>query len=293
MQKTLDLSIKQYETGTINGGYLAKNNKTYPNYMDNGAWLAFKTDMENNYPSVFSEYGAGSGGELKEKGFYPPKMASYGSSSRMIYNLCKEIPNFHFEYKLPTRVGGIANLDGFMECDDRFIFVEAKCREPYGEKPHLVECKYKDLYAYINNDRSCNLNIKTDDADCKMRVEFSVGTHLLVNFDIKQMISHLLGIAIKFINTPAEKEILFLYLCYNPKHISIVSDKKRSEIFDTYDRMCAECQSIDFKSLFRSILVYLVCVLHESHISMPDIEKMVARFSVILCDQADCMNYIK
>ena len=133
MQKTLDLSIKQQETGSLDGGFLANNQTVYPSYLDNQAWLDFKMDMASNYPTAWMEYGAGSGGELKEEGPFPPKMASYGSSSRMIYRLCKDNPDFHFEYKLPTRVGGIANLDGFLETEDRYIFVEANCREPYGE----------------------------------------------------------------------------------------------------------------------------------------------------------------
>ena len=111
--------------------------------MNNDEWDAFVADMEKNHQNAFDEYGAGSGGELKPKGKYPPKMASYGSSSRMIYNLCKGIAEFHFEEKMPTKVGGTANLDGYMETGDRYIFVEAKCRELYGENSHLIESKYR------------------------------------------------------------------------------------------------------------------------------------------------------
>ena len=68
------------------------------------------------------EYGAGDGGELEEKDGRPPKMASFGSSSRMIYNLSNKKDGFHFEKKLPTTVGGTANLDGFYEDDARYIF---------------------------------------------------------------------------------------------------------------------------------------------------------------------------
>ena len=151
MQKTLDLSIKKHEIGTLDGGFRTKI--TRQAYMDNLVWDAFKDDMEKNHPNAFAEYGAGAGGELTEKNGFPPKMASYGSSSRMIYNLCKDIENFHFEHKLHTKIGGVANLDGFMETDDKFIFAEAKCREPYGKKTNLIECKYDTLYRYINSNR--------------------------------------------------------------------------------------------------------------------------------------------
>ena len=285
MQKTLDLSIKKYETGSLDGGYLAPNGKTYPNYMANQAWQDFKADMENNHPAAYGEYGAGSGGELKDKGNFPPKMASYGSSSRMIYNLFKDIPNFRFEYKLPTCVGGIANLDGYLEKAGEHIFIEAKCREPYGEKSHLIESKYKDLYYYVNNDKQCNLNIKAEDAGSKINVVFSVGHSMISFFDIKQMICHLLGIAVKFLNEPSDKNISFLYLCYNPKLIEITDKKKEYGILHTYEKMCAECHSIDFRSLFRTVLIYLSKELNIGHLSVQEIDDLTSRFIFVLCDQ--------
>ena len=261
MQKTLDLSIKKSEIGNVEGGYYIKDWKTYPYYMDNDTWDDFKRDMETNYPNAFAEYGAGSGGEMKEKGKFPPKMASYGSSSRMIYNLCKDIPDFCFEYKLPTRVGGIANLDGFLETSKSLIFTEAKCREPYGTKNSLIEVKYKELYQYINAEGACNLNIKCDDEQSKIKVCFSVSDKPIINFDIKQMICHLLGIAAKLLNEPSDKKISFVYLCYNPKLIEIIDEKKKPCILKNYENMCDEYEMIDFKSLFRTILIYLRDVL--------------------------------
>lgn len=292
MQKTLDLSIKKSEIGTTEGGYYVNNGKPYEAYVSNQEWDVFVKDMEQNHSDAFGEYGAGSGGEMKPKGKYPPKMASYGSSSRMIYNLCKDIPNFHFEYQLPTRVGGIANLDGFIEKEDRYIFVEAKCREPYGAKSHMIEKKYKELYQYINHDKICNLNINTEDADSKIDVTFSVGERIILHFDIKQMICHLLGIAVKFLNNPSDKKILFLYLCYNPKLIEMIDDKKRTSIYATYDQMCAECNVIDFSNLFKSIVIYLSEQLKVGLATNEDIDKMLANFNFQLCDQSDYINKI-
>lgn len=75
------------------------------------------------------------GCELEEKnsryGLTPPQMTSFGSSSRLIYECSKDIPNFSFEKLLPTRVGHTANLDGCIATKESDIFVEAKCREIY------------------------------------------------------------------------------------------------------------------------------------------------------------------
>ena len=143
----LDLAIKSKEIGTTEGFYSVpyKDGTLHkPTYMTNEEWNAFLSAMPD---MARREYGEGDGDELKEKDGRPPKMASFGSSSRMIYNLSNKKEGFHFEKKLPTTVGGTANLDGFYEDDNRYIFVEAKCHEPYTAKystfkylPHLLVC---------------------------------------------------------------------------------------------------------------------------------------------------------
>ena len=290
MQKTLDLSIKLLETGTLEGGYSAA--KLYESYMDNQSWDRFVNDMKQNYSEAFQEYGAGSGGELKPKGNYPPKMASYGSSSRMIFNLCKDIPEFHFEYKLPTRVGGIANLDGYIENQDIQIYIEAKCREPYGVKPHLIERKYADLYRFINDDSVSNLSIDMENINDKMKVRFHVGDDTISCFDIKQMICHLLGIANELLNNPTEKNILFLYLCYSPKLIEIIDSKKSYTILNTYEKMCLECNSIAFKGLFGSIVKYLSQELKVGVATAKQVDMITSNFDFALCDQANYKKYL-
>ena len=289
MQKTLDLSIKLHETKSLDGGYIIDNKPPYQAYMDNNKWDAFIYDMKINHNDTFNEYGAGSGGETKPSACFPPKMASYGSSSRFIYNLCKDVPDFHFEYKLPTKVGGIANLDGFIEKDDRYIFIEAKCREPYGTKNNLIENKYSELYDYITKS-SCNLNIDTINVGTKMDVTFSVNSRKINHFDIKQMICHLLGMAVKFLNTPTQKKIDFVYLCYNPNLISIIDEKKKASIISTYSTMCDECNSIDFKTLFKVIVTYLNMKLNVGSATQDEISKMIFEFSFKLCDQNNFVN---
>lgn len=293
MQNTLDLSIKKHEIGTIDGAFIiGENMKSYQSYMNNSAWNDFVDTMKKDFHFAYDEYNKGSGGELTPKGHFPPKMASYGSSSRMIYNLCKDIPNFHFEYQLPTKVGGIANLDGFIKKDNRYVFIEAKCREPYGIKSHLIDNKYKTLYEYINNDKSCNLNIHTEGAGSKMDVTFYVDNNTITCFDIKQMICHLLGIAVKFLSNPTKEKISFLYLCYNPKLIEIINKKKKEKIYFTYDQMCEECNAIDFHKLFEIILRFLSQELNIGQATENEISDMISNFDFSLCDQSNYMNYL-
>ena len=84
---------------TVWSGYITSTGKTYPTYMSNVSWAIFTANLS---PEHATQYRAGSGGELDEKNGRPPKMASFASSSRMAYQLSKDIPNFVFEKQLST-----------------------------------------------------------------------------------------------------------------------------------------------------------------------------------------------
>ena len=86
----LDLAIKSKEIGTTEGFYTVPYKDgtiNKPTYMTNKDWNAFLSAMPE---AARKKYGEGDGDELKEKDGRPPKMASFSSSSRMIYNLSKE-----------------------------------------------------------------------------------------------------------------------------------------------------------------------------------------------------------
>lgn len=283
--KALDRAIMQQELSqnpNLKAGYTV-NDTHYDSYIENAVWEQFKTAMEKENPIAFNMYGEGGGKELEERvtrgHIYPPKMASFGSSSRMIYNLMKSVPAFLFEKKLPTTVGGTANLDGFMETAGKCIFVEAKCREPYGKKSGEIGRKYEALYRTLKT-VTCHIDFINDD---KMRVEFCVNGASIEHFDMKQMISHLLGVATAYLNGTFTQPIDFVYLLYNPTSLKFKSPTDKQEICDIYNLTCHECLATDFKALFYEILCFLQK--EESLGVEKDTKSIADNFSFRLCDQ--------
>lgn len=267
LNKVLDYAIMENETTNnpnIEAGFKI-HDKIYGNYVKNNYFNAFVDEMEKKYPIAHQMYGVAGGKELEirkvGKNVYPPKMASFGSSSRMIFNLMKDTKGFLFEKQLPTTVGGTANLDGFMETDSKYIFVEAKCREPYSEKNNKYDRKYEKLYIFISKSEKTNVSCNIQDIKGntkEMKVIFKVNDKPIHNFDMKQMISHLLGVATAFLNGKFEiRDIEFIYLLFDPTAIEIKDEKAKAKIYEIYKNTCDECNLTDFKSLFEVIVDYL------------------------------------
>lgn len=288
----LDLAIKLNEKGSIDGAYsVTRNGQTLhkQTYMTNEERESFVLSMKSNelQPSAYEEYSEGGGDELSEKSGRPPKMASYGSSSRMIYMLSEGKAGFHYEMKLPTTVGGKANLDGFCEDGSRYIFVEAKCHEPYSKKTSAVSDCYRELYEYLNAHTwgSINIEMKPSDRERYMNVDFFADGERLEHFDLKQMICHLLGIATGLLKgTVAQKQIDFIYLLFDPTELDIEPDAK--EIIDQiYERTCYECNLIDFAELFRAILAFLNETNFNGAMTDDELDNAVLRFTFTLASQ--------
>lgn len=290
LNKILDYAIMADETAKnpgLKSGYTV-NEKIYSNYLSNASFAEFVEDMKTINPTAYEMYGKGGGKELEErkvgKNIYPPKMASFGSSSRMIYNLMKDTDGFLFEKKLPTTVGGIANLDGFIETDEKCVFVEAKCREPYTKKDSIYERKYEDLYRTISASYKTSVACKIEVIDeRKMEVKFISGETEIHAFDMKQMISHLLGVATAYLKGEFDKKIDFIYLLFNPNLIEI--NEVKEEIISIYDQTCNECNSVDFEALFEVIVDYLQTV--KGLGKDKNKAEIVNNFSFRLCDQSN------
>ena len=255
-----DRAKKLAENGDINSGYKTVS-REFQYYLTNEDWEKFKAAMPDHFAA---QYGEGKGSELEEytrKGIhYPPKMASYASSSRFMYEMGKDIDGFEFEKQLETGLGGYpANLDGFLESKN--LFVEAKCHEFYScTKPELKE-GHKKLYDAIvsslgskfsysaPNGIGGRVSFQWDGLDCKA-------------FDLKQMCCHLCGIANyileRYINGSCSK-VNFIYLIYSPTkellgYVEKVPDKDKISNLFKEEKDVAE--RIDFKAIFRAILFY-------------------------------------
>lgn len=260
LNKLLDAAIKKSENGSEEEVYITIEGKAYENYMSNEKWVAFLKEMNKEHLIAYVQ---GYGNEISEKrgryGIYPPKMASYGSSSRMIYKLLKTVEGIHFEKQLPTKVGGTANLDGYLQKGETEIFIEAKCREIYTKHANIdIKEVYDKVFEAIKE------AIKSDNAfrytkevkETKtgyLNYSFSYGETSIVRFDIKQLICHFLGIAANYIkNKSAKSKICFIYLIYNPKDFNI------DELNKVYDRTIEEIKLFEpmMNDLFNAIFDY-------------------------------------
>ena len=295
--KLLDLSIKQAETnGSKDEMSYVHNGREYNNYLDNASWQDFINEMKALYYPIYENYKSGSGDELgiKKVGKYPPKMASYGSSSRMIYLLSRDIPNFCFEKKLYTTVGGTANMDGYLNKNGSDYYIEAKCREPYYSHKFIIDRKYEQLYRYLDKLEGLDFKCSIDTIDDKwMKVRFSTSKRTIEHFDIKQMICHLLGIATDKIEAPTEGKIQFLYLLYNPTKINIIEVPQKKKLLALYEQEISECDSIPFAELFKAIVDYLLSNTSVKKSPTTNPEQLKNSFSFMRCDQITFIETLK
>lgn len=285
--KEFDLAIADVEN--IPRGFVTGKGN-YDSYMSNAAWDAYLKDMSDEHRAQFDD---GSGGELKEKNGRPPKMASFASSSRMAYKLSKGIPNFAFEKQLSTVIGGVANLDGYWEGNGQYIFVEAKCREPYSHKsPETIKKNYKPLYTYLQNKLpdmfSCTMEDIPGTRD--IHVEFFCHGSKIVHFDMKQMLCHLLGIANRLLlDNVCDSHIQFLYLLYNPTNLALPQSSKE-EITRIYKETCAAAKNNDFKQIFGCIVDFLMEE-KEYPVTKAEVEQLKDSFRFALCDQNSYQSF--
>lgn len=260
-RRALDLAIRDAQD-KYEYGYTIEGKGKYEYYLSNEEWSEYLKRMSVQHRAQFND---ADGGELVEKngphGLTPPKMASFGSSSRLIYELSHDTPDFNFEKLLPTRVGGTANLDGFRRTGDMDIFVESKCGEIYdSHKKNVVSLVYQEVYEAIGAPLEYVAEEIKDD-DRHRNFTFKIKGKVLDHFDIKQMICHLLGICANIYEDPkANTKIKFVYLLFNPNHITSFTEatkKREKQIKAAYDATVKEIELFgDFKWLFDAVLKY-------------------------------------
>lgn len=303
LQNSFDLAKKQFEGGNTDTGYVAKNGKTYNAYHTNEEWMAFLSEMELKYPTAFKEYKDGDGGELEDTQ-YPPKMASYGSSSRFVFELSRDIPGFHFEKKLgiciPARNDNQeaeASLDGYLE--SRCIYVEAKCREIYAKSQTEFNEKYREFYNYLlhRTEGRFGFSIKgstTSKGEFVQHVRFSWNNQPICHLDLKQLLCHLLGIAKKTLLEEGKHVPTLIYLVFNPIFDilpRIESKRTASLIKSCWETEKNEACSVDLCLLYNCVVHFL----HERKdigrtLPNEEIERIANAFVFQFCDQN---NYMK
>ena len=284
LQHKLDCAIRDKEGKQPYGeGYIISKSKlAYDRYMSNEGWERYLAEMSDNHRKQYEE---GDGGEINEKrgrwGIYPPKMACYGSSSRIIYTLLRGVANIEFEKKFATLVGHTANLDAYLQTDYTDIFLEAKCREIYASHTKIdIGNVYKPVYEYI---KQCNKKFGYSDepskANNKFKCSFYYDGKPIIRFDIKQLISHFLGIAAGVLEGVIKDNIRFVYFIYNPNELG------NKTLDRVYTDTIKERYKIDVIELFKAVFEY-----QKKNL---EIEKEMPIFEFVLADQNNIIDKLK
>lgn len=268
-------------------GYkLEKTGGYYDRYMSNDGWRRYLDEMSKDHRD---QYEKGDGGELKE-GKYPPKMACYGSSSRIIFTLLKDIPDIKFEYPLKTYVyRGCrpASLDGYLCADNADIFVEAKCGEIYTKHSKVKASReYFKVYEYISDNYKNFSFDNTDVFDKNGNIDervynyrFFYNNKHIIHFDIKQLISHFLGIAAGVLEGRVKDSIRFVYFIYNPEEL------QKESLSNIYGKTIAEIDKNGVIELFKAVFEYQKINL--------EIEKEMPIFEFVWADQNNIIDKLK
>lgn len=307
LQNVFDLAKKEFDKGNLECGYKASNGKLYTAYYTNYEWETFKDEMKQNYNSAYKDFKDGNGGELDEKGPYPPKMASYGSSSRFIFELSKEIQNFEFEKKLGICIPSKsehqeaeASLDGYLP--EKCIYVEAKCHEIYRANVTKFKSKYEEFYTYLS-DRSNGL-FKFEIAESKNKqgkisknVHFFWKNKKITHFDCKQILCHLLGIAKEALTSKLSQASTLLYLVYKPSDDLLAFVENRdtaTAIRKFWDIEYSEATTIDMSLLYNCVVHFL----HEHkgiglNLCDDEVKKIAKSFKFHFCTQDDYLLHLQ
>lgn len=307
LQNSFDLAKKQAEGASLSSGYTMEDGRFYNAYLTNQEWDSFRSEMEKDYPIAFQNYKDGDGGEIEEKQ-YPPKMASYGSSSRFIYKLSRDIPGFEFEKKLgicvPARnenTEAKASLDGYLE--SKTIFVEAKCREIYSESHPEFNEKYRAFYNFLSEGTGSDFQFELKESvnkmgEIKRRIYFSWAGKPISHLDLKQLLCHMLGIGKKSLIEGGKNTPTLLYLVYRPtdKVLSFINSKRTVNSI----KRCREIEENEASSIIDTKLLYKLAVrfLHEvknvnASLSPEEVERISNNFVFRFCDQEEYSQILR
>ena len=275
-----DKAKKLFDNGDLNNGYTVKGGRIFHTYYTNHEWNEYVDTMPK---AIKDQFDKGKGGEMKEYTrngkTYPPKMASYGSSSRFMISIGQSINGFEYEKQLQTGLGGYpANLDGYLK--EKCIYVEAKCHEFYNYSRPSVREGHKKLFDGIKPLLNGKLNYIIQNE----KLYLSWNDKDTGHFDLKQMLCHLSGIANAVLNDEVVKKVNFIYLIYSPSEVllNFVENESYKQIIkELYEEEETFIQTIDFKSIYGAILNYF----NKERYSDKEISEMLSSFNFIFCTQ--------
>lgn len=305
MVKIFDLALKEEKGGNLSDEYECSDGSIYTEaYYTNDEWCKFKNSMKANHSTAYAQFENGNGKELQERTNkngkkMPPKMASYASSSRFVFEKFKDFGDaFEYEYKLANGFrGGPASLDGYME--SKRIFVEAKCHEIYNDSSTKYATSYKDFYEYLKKN-TAKLYYSTYSKK-KKEIEyvlFKWGDLKIEVLDLKQLLCHMLGIAKKALLDDSNNISTLIYLVYYPTDgvLDKIREKKvkyRELIRERWEKVQEEAESIDFKLLYRHIVQYVFDEKKDSQKKYSTrVEKIAELFEFKFCDQRDYLDIV-
>lgn len=284
-----DRAKKQLDGGDLSTGYVV-NGHTFHDYYTNQEWQEYVDMMPEEVKAQFDD---GKGGEMQEyhrNGIvYPPKMASYASSSRFMYSQGQKFDGFTYEKQLPTGLGGYpANLDGYLKSKN--VFVEAKCHEFYNYSRPKLRKGHRMLLDGIIPILEGKLNYDCSKNTLYLSWENKDSGH----FDFKQMLCHLCGIA-NLVLSGGEKTVNFIYLAYCPSQdlLAFVDDPAdKQRILDLFNNEKEMAETIDFKFVYAAIL-HFFNVRREYGYSENEIKEMSSSFSFTFCTQDNFKSVVE
>lgn len=194
-------------------------------------------------------YDSGAGGELKEhknkKGIvFPPPMLSVASSSRFCYlslvdsdlsvfGIKKSGSKIRFEEKLPILNRGTPpHMDAYLETESDVYFFECKCHEQFDNH------KLNVSKSYLNKGLIADGLVDNNGVISKTKL----GIEDNPRFDVKQLLTHIMGIQ-KRMEITKNKKATLIYYYFIPNGvlenalIKEVIDKLECEIKITFSKI--------------------------------------------------------
>lgn len=307
-KSAFDLALKQLKGGDITKGY-SLNGRYYYAYQTKEEWMEFLNEMKSTHSRAYSAFYGGYGNELFERKSasgkkMPPKMASYASSSRFIYEESMILGDkFDFECKLPIAFMGVdkeaeASLDGYIP--SKHIFVEAKCHEIYSLLSTEYKPAYEGFYQYLHDKTGKQFDYSVTSSNGKKNyIDFMWNGKKLTKLDLKQLLCHMLGIAKKALLEDCSETSTLLYLVYRPGYdlLQLIPDQEtRKFILSTWETERDETNSIDFPLLFRLITNYIYTERKNWQNNgqySPRVNEISEAFAFMFCDQDEYRALIR